>query len=137
VERHAGVLDEHPDATLDETRYVNWYAWSDPGEDFAETLATFVGLKGRTGGYRGREGVYGKLEALRAAGAAVLAQNAVLRACNRRGFVYLSAGEIAFKCPDTGERYGVPGAVGQYVCPCGAWVINDGRWVGHAGERAV
>ena len=124
-------LSEHPNLTLDPDRYLSWYAWSDPEEDFCECFAELVLARGDLRPYRDRHGVYNKMKFIWRAGQKILEHTPILSNCNRRGQTWLSAGEISFKCPVSGQKYGVPDAKGLYLCPCGTAVTHDGHWIIH------
>lgn len=128
--------ERRPDFTYDQERYISWYAWSDPDEDFAETFAEVIRLCGDVDRYRPRiqtqkPTVYSKLRTIVDAGQSILQGDAVLRACNDAGARYLFGGQIGLTCPATGQRLGVPDAAGSFVCPCGEPVIHDGHRVKH------
>jgi hypothetical protein len=122
---------EHGDLNLDTDRFLSWYAWADPEEDFCDCFAELILSKGDIAPYRGRPGVYGKLVFIQRAGKTILRHHPILRACNLKGQILLSVGEISFACPAGGHTYGVPDVRGRYVCPCGASVEHDGCWVRH------
>ena len=124
-------LGEYPDTELDTDRYLNWYAWSDPEEDFCECFAELILVGGDCSPYRNRPGVYRKLRFIRQAGQKILGANPLLRSSNRRGAIYLSAGETSFNCPVADHTYGVPERLNTYLCPCGATVVHDGDWITH------
>jgi hypothetical protein len=122
---------QHPNAKYDRQRYLSWYAWSDPEEDFAETFAEVVLRAGRIEAFRRRPGVCRKMRFLLDAGRRILHANPVLRRCNEKGTRYLFGGHEWFVCPDGKGVYGVPLIEGRYVCPCGVAVVYDGTNIEH------
>ena len=124
-------LAEHPNLKLDSDRYLSWYAWSDPEEDFCECFAELVLAGGKLRPYREHRGIYAKMKFILQAGQKILGHTSILRKCNRCGQIWLCAGETSFKCPESGLRYGVPGVKGSYLCPCGTVVEHDGKWITH------
>lgn len=128
-------LAEHPDFELDTDRFLSWYAWSDHEEDFCECFAELVLAGGDLRPYNRHRGIYAKMNFIRRAGQKILVHNSALRDCIQRGQVWLSSGEISFKCPVSGQKYGVPDARGSYLCPCGTAVKHDGQWIIHEQQR--
>ena len=124
-------LDEHPGTELDTDRYLNWYAWSDTEEDFCDCFAELVLAEGDCSSYRNRPGIYRKLMFIRQAGRKILGANPLLRSSNRRGMIYLSAGEKKYNCPVEDHTYGVPERPDTYLCPCGTPVVHDGDCITH------
>ncbi|MGK0256967.1 MAG: hypothetical protein ACI96M_000395 [Candidatus Azotimanducaceae bacterium] len=124
-------LEAHPDFELDTEKYLTWYAWSDPEEDFCETFAELILSDAGFESRRDQGDVYRKLSFIRQAGRKILKATPELRSSIRRDLIYLSAGETSFACPEGGGRYGVPDRQGSYLCPCGCIVEHDGRWITH------
>ena len=82
-------LAEHPNLALDSDRYLSWYAWSDPEEDFCECFAELVLTGGNLGPYQRFQGVHKKMKFILQAGRKILAQSPTLRRCNRRGQIWV------------------------------------------------
>ena len=123
--------EQHPDTELDDDRYLNWNAWANTEEDFCDCFAELVLAEGDCSSYRNRPGIYRKLKFIRQAGRKILVANPLLGSSNRRGMLYLSAGEKKSKCPVEGHIYGVPKRPDTYLCPCGTPVVHDGGRITH------